>query len=85
MNYTLPDGRIVDLAKVSSISKVRDFGRDSNTIDLHQIGFTIHLERREIVEVLDKYHFCDWAEVKNRLKRLREDMIEKWEEEQMSS
>ena len=85
MNYTLPDGRTIDLAKVSSISKVRDFGRDSKTIDLHQIGFTIHLQRREIVEILDQYHYSDWAEVKTRLKRLREQIIQKWEEEQQSS
>lgn len=81
MNYTLPSGQVIDLARVSSVSKVRDFGRDPKSIDRHMIGFTIHLQRREIVEVTDYYYFSDWAETKNRLKRLREDIISKWEQE----
>jgi len=81
MNYTLPSGQVIDLARVSSVSKIRDFGRDSKSIDRHLIGFTVHLQKREVVEVTDYYYYSDWAEVKSRLKRLREDIIDKWEQE----
>ncbi len=81
MNYTLPSGQVIDLARVSSVSKIRDFGRDSKSIDRHLIGFTVHLHKREVVEVTDFYYYSDWAEVKSRLKKLREDIIDKWEQE----
>lgn len=85
MVYKLPNGQLVDLSRISSISNVRDFGRDPRSIDQHLIGFTIRLKDREIVEVTDNYHFSDWAEVKSRLKQLREDIAQKWAEENVSS
>jgi len=85
MLYTLPNSHTVDLSKVSGISKIRDYGRDSKTIDLHLVGFAIHLQKREIVEVTESYSFSDWADAKIKLKALREDIIEKWEQEQSKS
>ena len=75
MNYKLPDGQVIELGRIISVSTVRDMGRDPKSIDRSLIGFTIHLRNREIVEVTDYYHFSDWAEVKNRLKQVREDIV----------
>ncbi len=85
MLYMLPNGQTIDLAKVSGISKIRDYGRDNKTIDEHLIGFAIHLQKREIVEVTESYYFSDWAEAKKKLRDLRADLIEKWEQEKTDS
>jgi hypothetical protein len=85
MLYSLPNGQKVDLTKVSSISKIRDYGRDSKTIDVHLVGFAIHLQKREIVEVTESYYFSDWAVAKKKLKALHADIIEKWEQEKADS
>ena len=39
MIYTLPDGRQVDLSKVESISKIRDYGQVDNIVQKYLIGF----------------------------------------------
>lgn len=79
MLYALPNGQEIDLTKVKGISKVRDYGRDSNSIDLHLIGFSIQMQK-EVVDITDSYHFCDWAEVTKKLKLIREEILSKWEQ-----
>lgn len=81
MVYNLPNGAQVDLSRVRRISSVRDFGQDNTSIDKSKIGFTIHLDNREIVEVIDYYHYSDWAEVKKKMCDIRKDVYAKWEAE----
>ncbi len=78
MIYTLPDGRQVDLSKVESISKIRDYGQVDNIVQKYLIGFSIRLTNKEIIEVKDIYHYSDWSEVKLRMNKLREDIINQW-------
>jgi len=75
MLYLLPDGKKIDLARVESISKIREYGQTGKIIEEQYIGFSTHLKNNEIVEVKDKYHYSDWAEVKIRLNKLRDDII----------
>ncbi|PKN73074.1 MAG: hypothetical protein CVU50_04790 [Candidatus Cloacimonetes bacterium HGW-Cloacimonetes-3] len=75
MLYTLPDGRIVDLTCVSDVSPIRDFGVDSKSIVKSRLGFTIFLNKREMLDVVDYYHFSDWAIVKKRLNMIREEIL----------
>lgn len=79
MVYTLPNGQVIELSRISSISSVRDYGRDPKSIDKHMIGFTIRMAGREVIEVTENYHFSDWAEVKKNIKQLREDIAELWQ------
>lgn len=79
MSYKLPNGQMIDLRRIQSVSTVRDMGSDSQSIEKSKIGFTIHLSNREIVDVIDYYHFNDWGEVKNKLQHLRREIIDKWE------
>jgi hypothetical protein len=81
MVYILPDGKQVDLKRVRRISSVRDVGQDGTSIDKYKLAFTIHLDRSEIVEVADYYHYNDWAEVKKRLSDLRKEVYAKWQSE----
>jgi UDP-N-acetylmuramate-alanine ligase len=81
MVYTLPNGQVIELSTISSVSSIRDYGHDPKSIDKHMIGFTIRLKGREIVEVTENYHFSDWSEVKKRVKQLREDIIALWQED----
>ncbi len=78
MLYTLPDGKTIALERIQSVSTVRDHGRDEGSIDMSRLGFTIHLAKREIVEVTEPYHFADWADVKKHLNRIRDDIIKQW-------
>jgi hypothetical protein len=80
MLYTLPDGRVIDLTCVSNILPIRDYGLDPKSIDKSLIGFSIYLNKREVMDVVDYYHYNDWAEVKNGLKKLREEIINKWQQ-----
>ena len=82
MLYTLPDGRKIDLARVESISKIREYGQAGQIIEEQFIGFAIHLKNNETIEIKDKYHYSDWSEVKIRLSKLRDDIIAKWEKVQ---
>jgi len=82
MLYLLPDGKKIDLARVESISKIREYGQAGKIIEKQLIGFSIHLKNNEIIEVKEEYHFSDWAEVKIRLNKLRDDIIAHWEKGQ---
>ncbi|HCM14732.1 MAG: hypothetical protein WC252_07285 [Candidatus Cloacimonadaceae bacterium] len=81
MLFTLSDGKSVDLSRIVRISSIRDFGKDTQTISLSKIGYTIHLDGREYVEVCRNYHFSDWAQVKTDLEKDRKDLISRWEAE----
>ncbi len=80
--YTLPDGKKIDLTRVESISKIREYGQAGRIIEKQLIGFAIHLKNNETIEVKEEYHFSDWAEVKIRLSKLRDDIIAHWEKVQ---
>ncbi|MBP7309812.1 MAG: hypothetical protein KA984_00815 [Candidatus Cloacimonetes bacterium] len=81
MTYKLPNGQLVDLKKIRSVSTVRDLGTDPKTIDLNRLGFTIHLLNREILEVTEIYHYSDWGDVKRNLQKLRQELVDKWHED----
>lgn len=81
MSYKLPNGQLVDLKRVRSISTVRDLGADPKSIDLSRLGFTLHLANREIIEITECYHFSDWGDVKKKLQKLRQELVDKWNEE----
>jgi hypothetical protein len=81
MKYTFDDGTTIDLTRVVSVSPVRDLGQDPETITMSRIGFTVHLNRREFVQITRHYHYADWASVKNELERVRKELIQMWETE----
>lgn len=80
MKYTFKDGTTVDLARIVSVSPVRDLGLDPGTITMSRIGFTIHMSRRELVQITRLYHYADWAKVKNELENERKELLAKWED-----
>ncbi|HNQ43166.1 MAG TPA: hypothetical protein PKI59_02000 [Candidatus Cloacimonadota bacterium] len=75
MKYTLPNGKQIDIERIVSVSPVRDLGPDPKSIDLSRLGFSIHLRKREIVEVVDNYHYNDWAEVRSQLNKIRDEIL----------
>lgn len=44
MLYTLPDGRKIDLARVESISKIKEYGQTGQIIEEQFIGFAMPFE-----------------------------------------
>lgn len=76
MPYTLPDGRELDLERVIRVSKIRDEGIDSNSIEYSKLSFHIYLVDQEAIEVCLHYHYADWADRKKRLKQVRDDLLE---------
>ncbi len=64
------------------VSLKLEYGQAGQIIEEQFIGFAIHLKNNETIEVKDKYHYSDWAEVKIRLSKLRDDIIAKWEQVQ---
>lgn len=80
MKFTLSDGTIIDLTRIISVSPVRDMGPDPDTISLSRIGFTIHLDQREFLQVTKQYHYADWPVVKKCLEKDRRELINKWDE-----
>ncbi len=76
MLYTLPDGREIELEQVIRVSKIRDEGMDSNSIEYSKLTFHINLSDQETIEVCLQYHYADWAEQKKRLKQVRDDLLE---------
>jgi hypothetical protein len=77
MKYTFDDGTTVDLTRIVSVSPIRDLGPDPETITMSKIGFTVHLNRREFVQIAKHYHYADWASVKIELENVRRDLLAK--------
>lgn len=77
--YKLPDGRELKLEEVESVSNVRDLGQDSTKIGYSKLGFKIYLKNGRTVEVMDNYHYADWADVKKGLSALRKEIIDRAE------
>lgn len=78
MKYTFKDGSEVDLERIENISPVRDLGKDSKTISMSKIGFSVHLSKRESLRITRTYHFQDWAAVKLELEEERQDLLKEW-------
>lgn len=78
MLYTLPNGQVIELEKVSRISNIRDQGEDRASIGFSKMVFTIHLDNRDKIDVIEQYHFADWSDKKRKLGMLRADLIAKW-------
>lgn len=80
MKYIFTDGIEVDLERILSVSSVRDLGLDNKSISMSKIGFSIHLDKRELVQITRSYHYSDWATVKLELEKERKDLLDKWNE-----
>ncbi len=76
MYYNLPDNRTIDLNCVTDVSPIQEYGRDPMSIDKYRIGFSLLINDKQIVEVTELYHFCDWAQAKKKIQRIRADLIE---------
>lgn len=85
MEYTLPNGQQIELCRIVSVSPVRDLGPDPRSIDRSRIGFTVHLRKREIVQIEDTYHYTDWIEAKKRLEDERKRIVKAMEERNTAS
>ena len=79
MQYLLPDGRSFETEEIRELTSIRDYGSDDATIVLSKIGFTIHLKKGKSIQVMEHYHFTDWAEAKLKVSRLRDDIMRKWQ------
>ncbi|MDP2173385.1 MAG: hypothetical protein Q8M98_08300 [Candidatus Cloacimonadaceae bacterium] len=75
--YKLPNGRQLKLEEVESVSRVKDLGQDTSTIGYSRLGFSIFMKSGRTVDVVDKYHFSDWADVKKKLSLIREEIVAK--------
>lgn len=80
MKYVFKDGTEVDIERVLSVSEVRDLGMDKKSITLSKLGFSIHLSKRELVQITRNYHYSDWAKVKLELEKERQELLDKWKE-----
>lgn len=85
MQYQLPNGTVVELSKIRSISRLRDLGECDQSIATCWMGFSILLSGREVIEVKDTYHYSDWAEVKLRLNGIRKEIMQRWQQEAEAS
>jgi len=79
MNYKLPDGTIINLADLYEVSEIKDLGEDTNTIDESTLSFSIRLTKCHSLKVTKNYHYNDWFDALNELKKIREDLILQWE------
>jgi len=77
MLYKLPDGREIDLTRVKSVSSIRDSGLEVNSIEKSAMTFSIRLAGSETIEVKELYHYADWAEATLKIKRMRQDLLNK--------
>lgn len=75
MFYNLPDNRMIDVSCITGVSPIQEYGRDPMSIDKYRIGFSLLLNDKEILEVTELYHFCDWAQVKKKLQTIRSDLL----------
>jgi hypothetical protein len=80
MIYKLPNGKEITLEDVVRISKVRDKGEDSKSIEYSIMSFTIYLGRTVSIDVEEHYHFADWSDKKLKLNQLRTAIVDKCKE-----
>jgi len=67
MLYSLPDGKQIDLSKVSEIGSIRDLGHDPSSIDASLIAFNVRLKNGIVIKVSKQYHYNDWVQAKKEL------------------
>lgn len=79
MNYTLSDGREVDLSRVLNVSSLKDEGVNSQSISISKLAFHIRMKSQSSIVVERNYHFSDWAVAKIELERERNQLIQSWE------
>lgn len=80
MKYTMADGTSFDIEKIEDVSEIKDAGYDSKTITESILSFTVRLKGGKNIRVSHNYHFNDWFDVFKDLKKIRNDIIKKWEE-----
>ncbi len=76
MMYTLPDGRVLDTELITQVSSIRDLGQDERSIDRSILSFSVYLRKGETVQVVEYYHYTDWAEAKKRLTEVRKSLCD---------
>lgn len=72
------DGTLIDLSDIYEISEIRDYGEDDNTIDESTLSFTIRLKNGKSIHISKNYHYNDWFEMYKELKKIRQDISNKW-------
>ncbi|MBM4404018.1 MAG: hypothetical protein FJ042_06530 [Candidatus Cloacimonetes bacterium] len=77
MQFTLPDGQIIDLNKVAELSSIRDLGPDPHKISQCLIGFSIRMKNGQSIQVTKNYHFSDWAQAKKELELILKEIQDK--------
>ncbi len=75
MLYTLPDGRSFELDLVTRVSRIRDEGEDASSIEYSKLSFHIYFSDRDTIEVIQQYHYSDWAVQKKNLNRIRAELL----------
>jgi hypothetical protein len=75
MSYTLPGGRLINLEDIVRISKIRDDGEDSSSIEYSKISFKVYLDNQEAIEVFEQYHFADWSDKRRKLAAIRDNLV----------
>ena len=73
--YILPDGKEIDISKIKNIGdlisvKSRDFS------SLGYWYFTIFFKDETSINIREYYSYSDWIEVKNELKKIRDEIIQ---------
>lgn len=78
MKYTLADGTIIDLSKVTEVSEIKDYGEDEHTIDESTLCFSVRMKNGKSIKVSLNYHYNDWFSIYKKLKDIRNDIITQW-------
>ncbi len=78
MDYTLPDGTVIELGNIHEVSDIKDYGSDETTISESTLCFTIRFKEGHSIKVSQNYHYSDWFDVFRQLKAVRSDILEKW-------
>jgi hypothetical protein len=79
MNYTLPDGTVIDLESIYEVSEIKDYGSDEKTIDEFTLSFTVRFRNEQSLKISRNYHYNDWFDIKKELEQTRQDIIEQWD------
>lgn len=79
MDYTLPDGTVIDINDISEVSEIKDYGSDDKTISESTLSFTIRFSSEHSVKVSRNYHFAEWFDIFKELKSTRNEILDLWE------
>ena len=73
--YILPDSEEIDLSKIKSIGELKSI-RSKDFSNLGYWYFTIFFKDGTSIEIQEGYLHSNWDEVENKLKKIRDDILE---------